>query len=208
MLSLSELNRAILHTDLQLVVSHLGSYFNISMLDKSGNTLLHNSAYGGRKALVVFLLNNGANVHQMNSFGLTPLQLARYGGHTEVAAILQEHIQAYTTGGHCPADQESSEQGRMCSRYGNSSNEWLDPLKWEQYLSSQWLGSRNESTAFLRQLPKCACELPVLLGTSLSWEEFSMRFFATRQPVLLTGLMDQWPAWKNWKKKKLLERYE
>ena len=192
-LSHSVLNKLILHTDIQLIVDHFGSRLNLSISDWNGNTLLHNAAYGGRVELVTFLLQLGSNSEQRNHHGVTPLQLAMAAGHGEVTKVLKQHS----------SEIRDMSETFTCSR--NQSKDWLRYTRWSQYLASNWIAP-EEGDRILHELPECSCTLPVVSASSLSYEDFMHSYLARRKPVLITGLVDSWPAWNNWKKNEILKR--
>ena len=205
-LSHSALNNLILHTDIQLIMDHFGSRVNLSIPDKNGNALLHNAAYGGRVELVIFLLQLGANSEQINLHRMTPLQLAMVAGHDEVTEVLKQHT-THTVKEQA-TDVDSSEirdisETITCSR--NQSKDWLQNTRWSRYLTSRWI-ALEEGDRILRELPECSCMLPVVSASSLSYDEFVQSYLARRKPVLITGLVDSWLAWNNWKKNEILKR--
>ena len=176
-LSHSALNKLIQHTDIELIADHFGPLLNLSIPDRSGNTLLHNAAYGGRVELVTSLLQLGANLEQENLYGVTPLQLAIAAGHEEVIDVFIEH--GARVGNVCTVKEtgigDSSEIGdddyqlscsisetqsetSTCSR--NQSKEWLQYTRWSQYLASNWIVP-EEGERILQELPECSCALPV-----------------------------------------------
>ena len=222
---MSNLNQLILHSDLELVVLLLGHHLNLSLVDRVGNTLLHNAAYGGRRHLVAFLIQQGVEVGQRNHYGLTPLQMAIAGNHRDVVDTLVQHG-AHEGEGDCMFGGGKGDEGggglgegincgiqnwiqsrtRLCSRPGNRSEKWLDRSTWEMYLSSEWIEEEEEGRRMLQELPKCACDIPVVSSISLTSEDFTRWYLARRQPVLLRGMVESWPAWKNWRKGELLNR--
>jgi ankyrin len=58
--------------------------------DIDGQKTLHLAAAGGNKAVVAFLLRNGADVISRDAAGVTPLMLACKKGHVEVVKMLLE----------------------------------------------------------------------------------------------------------------------
>jgi ankyrin repeat protein len=60
----------------------------IDEMSKMGNTPLHVAAACGHADSVRLLLAAGAHDTLQNEKGLTPLELAQKGGHSEVAAVL------------------------------------------------------------------------------------------------------------------------
>ena len=89
LLMLSDLNSAILHTDLELIVSHFGPRLDLSSVnDAWGNTMLHTAAYAGRRGLVEFLIKHKVPVNVKNVFGQTPRVLAEMAGHRDVSRLL------------------------------------------------------------------------------------------------------------------------
>lgn len=232
-LSLYALNKVILHTDIELIADHFGHHLNLSIVDKSGNSLLHNAAYGGRNKLVKFLLQLGADLEMMNHNNMTPLQLAIAGGHEEVINILMHHgardnSVCTSKEGKASGNQEDADGNgaiikntnssktlkcmrtwfstSTCSRHWNHSGKWLPDDKWNKYISSEWIGA-EQGKSFLKELHGCGCELQVVSASDLGYEEFVHNYLAKRKPVLITGLVDFWPAWSNWRKEKFMNRY-
>ncbi len=62
----------------------------INLKDKSGNTLLHEAAYGGSLTIVEFLIFKGADINSGNTVLDTPLHLAISNGRDDVAILLIE----------------------------------------------------------------------------------------------------------------------
>jgi ankyrin repeat protein len=62
---------------------------------EAGYTALHIAATEGNGDVVQALLDAGADASIQNFSDQTPAELARYNGHSEVAAMLEEHIQGH-----------------------------------------------------------------------------------------------------------------
>ena len=52
---------------------------------------MHEGAYNGRKEIVELLISSGADVNAMKIDGMTPLDMAAFGNHNEIAALLRKH---------------------------------------------------------------------------------------------------------------------
>ncbi|MFC1652086.1 ankyrin repeat domain-containing protein [Planctomycetota bacterium] len=66
--------------------------------DRRGGALLHVAAYGGRKAIVEWLLASGVDVNARDNRGTTPLDLAKRRGHTEIIEILTKAAEEQAKG--------------------------------------------------------------------------------------------------------------
>ena len=62
-----------------------------SVEDSFLKTALHLSAMRGHKDVVELLIASGADVNARDNQGQTPLQIAKDGGHTEIAELLRKH---------------------------------------------------------------------------------------------------------------------
>jgi len=61
----------------------------LQYVDNIGNTVLHYSVWGGSLSCTKYLVETcGANVQEKNNEGMSPLQLACAGNHTEIVAYL------------------------------------------------------------------------------------------------------------------------
>tara|TARA_R110002096_G_scaffold169222_3_gene340756 strand:- start:1519 stop:2196 length:678 start_codon:yes stop_codon:yes gene_type:complete len=63
-------------------------YDNIEEAVSNGRTPLHVAALTGRLDTVKWFVEKGANVNNIDSFGTTPIEMARRNGHTEVVDFL------------------------------------------------------------------------------------------------------------------------
>lgn len=61
----------------------------INLADTVGNTPLHHAAYKNQEAAVVLLLKSHASRHTRNLLGLTPLAVAKSGGYSSIAALIE-----------------------------------------------------------------------------------------------------------------------
>jgi ankyrin repeat protein len=62
----------------------------INITNSRGSSALHFAAEAGATAVVILLINCGANVKKVNNGGLTPLHLAATNGHSQVVELLLE----------------------------------------------------------------------------------------------------------------------
>lgn len=60
------------------------------VVDKAGNTLLHDTVVEGKPKLVEYLLGNNARVNVVNTYGNTPLDEAEFFGEQEMIALLHQ----------------------------------------------------------------------------------------------------------------------
>ena len=61
---------------------------NVTVGDRVQDTPLHLAAGNNSVAVAHLLINNGAKVHQKNKKGMTPLEVARQGGHRAMIQLL------------------------------------------------------------------------------------------------------------------------
>lgn len=67
---------------------------DIEHRDSMGNTPLMIAAKFGKSASAMWLLEHGANIHAKDEQGKTALALAKADGHTQVAELLQDRLNA------------------------------------------------------------------------------------------------------------------
>ncbi|KRX00575.1 Ankyrin repeat-containing domain [Pseudocohnilembus persalinus] len=60
----------------------------LELKDKKGYGLLHLATLPGFKIMILYLLQKGININQLNDFGSTPLHIACYNGHLSCVDIL------------------------------------------------------------------------------------------------------------------------
>ena len=59
--------------------------------NKASFTPLHEGAYNGHKGIVELLITSGADVNAMKIDGMTPLDMATFSNHSEIADLLRKH---------------------------------------------------------------------------------------------------------------------
>ena len=209
-LSARDLNSAITHTDLQLVLARWPSLDLTSIVDHSGNTLLHDAAYSGRQGLVEMLVER-LDIHARNDLGLTPLHLAQAGHHQDIVDILTSHgaqdspvdrdiRTAVAMGGGMEGVCLHSDQ-QSCAVEEGGAGEEVASVWWQKYLESGWIGSNGTSN--LRESPT-GCQIAI--RSHLSPDEFESQYLGMYRPVVMRGMMEGWPAWDHWTKPALIER--
>jgi serine/threonine-protein phosphatase 6 regulatory ankyrin repeat subunit B len=89
---LKQLQKAIKNGDISTLARLFSSNSNTMPLlnskDSNGNTPLHFSASTGNENVVKLFIKLGAEVDKENEYGWTPLMLASYNGHLNVAQFL------------------------------------------------------------------------------------------------------------------------
>lgn len=181
-----------------------------SIVDHSGNTLLHDAAYSGRKGLVEMLVEK-MDVHARNDLGLTPLHLAHAGHHQDIADLLTSHgaqddsvVHDIRTAVAMGGDGEEvclhSEHPQQQSCAGEEGEE-VASVWWQKYLASGWIGSNDTSNVWESST---GCQIAV--RSHISPEEFESQYLGMYRPVVMRGMMDGWPAWDHWTKPALIER--
>lgn len=214
-LTLPAINSLVSHVDFDLILERLHrenvSLNLTSILDRSGNTVLHLAVYGGRKDLVETLLHaNLTDVNSRNDHGLTPLHLAFAGHFCEIAELLVSYgAQGNATDevGRTPRDVVSYSWER-CSLTGDNERrsqevEFQPDTSggdlWSEYVESGW-GLTSQDIMASRD---CAIDVR---NSTLSPEDYIGQYKAIFKPVLIQGLVSSWPAWKHWTKKELVQR--
>jgi ankyrin repeat protein len=84
----ADLRQAIEKGDLEAVKRLLPAVSDINRAESSGATLLHYASLDGQKEIVLYLLDQGANVNASVPNYDSPIDLAARNGHTEVARVL------------------------------------------------------------------------------------------------------------------------
>jgi ankyrin repeat protein len=85
-----------------------GTYLSLKCKVASCRSALHLAAAEGHTELVQFMIENTANINCMDRWGGTPLSDAIHGGHSAIAALLQN------LGAVSGPEQGPSEGERMC----------------------------------------------------------------------------------------------
>lgn len=197
-----ELNSITTHRDLEMILAHWPSLNLSSVLDCSGNTLLHEAAYSGRTPLVGFLAQK-LDVNARNNFGLTPLHLAYAGHYQGIVDVLLSHGAASVV-----ADDWAEETGvcfnsefdHNCSDGTGSEADIDHDTWWKMYMESGWVSNRD----YLSENNFTGCQL--VTRHLKSEDDFISVFYGHYKPVVLKGLMDRWPAWQNWTKENLISK--
>ena len=196
-LSARELNSVTTHRDIEMILTHWPSLNLSSVLDCSGNTLLHKAAYSGRTLLVDFLAQR-LDVDARNNFGLTPLHLAYAGHHLDSVDVLLSHgaqnvVADNLETGFC----FNSEFGYNCS----DSEADIDEVRWIKYMESGWLSN----SGYISPSTFAGCK--IMTRYVKSEDDFISEFYGHYKPVVLRGLMNGWPAWDHWTKDNLISKY-
>jgi ankyrin repeat protein len=86
----ADLRQAIEKGDLETVKRYLagGADINANARTSSGWTLLHHAACDGQKEIVLYLLDQGADINAKANDGFTPIHVAAVQGHTETVRLL------------------------------------------------------------------------------------------------------------------------
>ena len=189
------LNEVVLHKDIELILKLL-QRLNVKLsqiLDKSNNTILHSATYAGRLKLVKLLLkymdDTNDDPNFKNIFQQTPQQLAEAGGHTSIANLFRQ-----------PVDHANTI--KVMKKGDRESVTKFEQLNWEKYLVSGW----NTDTKSLAGLsssypPLCSHTLPIV-------DQMSDELQSLHEPLLVKDMeTSKWNAWKNWRKKDIIERY-
>src|SRR5262249_14308438 len=90
----SPLHYAVKRGNIKLVESLLNAGANPNVKDSpddKGTTPLHIAAESGNKEIVAFLLRHRAYPYALNTQDRSPLDLAVFNGHTEVAELMRQH---------------------------------------------------------------------------------------------------------------------
>ena len=204
--SLQDLNAAISPLDLELIFNHLRSSLDLmEVRDSRGNSLLHSAAYGGRNDVVELLLKEGMSPNVVNHLNMTPLHLAYSGHFCSVAHTL-------LTAGADPllvdlANRSAQDVLDSSGGCGGQVKRELDPPKddpvpmvtWNRYLSSGWYSGLHNGLGR-------RCDLPIK-NVTMSVEEFVLHHISVRRPVLVRGVIEDWPAWEHWTHSELLRRH-
>ena len=227
-LNAEALNSAVTHADLQLVLTRWPALHLSSVVDHMDNTLLHEAAYSGRRALVEMLVER-VDVNSRNDFGRTPLHFAHAGHHWEIAELLIAHgalsdsEQEVRNGGKEKEKGVKEEEEEEEEEEGSEERSWVvgeekdwvchdtdcgmdgreqASVWWKRYLASGWIDQDPINSAWAGV---GGCQIAV--RSHLSPEEFESQYFSQYRPVVLRGMMADWPAWEHWTKPVLLKRY-
>ncbi len=205
-LTLREINSLVSHRDIELILEHLHQEnvtLNLTtLLDRSGNTILHRAVYGGRKELVKALLDTRlVDVNSKNNHGLTPLHLAFAGHFCDLAEDLVNYgAQEVTVDGvgRSPCDVMSyTEEKCSCPTRDQErivlQTDSSESTLWNRYKDSGWI-TASKDAEYLRSVRNCAIDVR---NSSMSRESFHSGYKAVFKPVLIQGLVKSWPAWKH-----------
>lgn len=91
---ISAINQGTLQEVVNIVTTHS---VDLNAPDENGMSPLQHAAYKGSLPMVKYLLEEGAEVNQLNKERYTPLMFAAIGGHTAVVSHLLEHDANATT---------------------------------------------------------------------------------------------------------------
>ena len=213
-LTATELNSATTYTDIELILTHWPALNLSAVVDHRGNTLLHDAAYSGRVNLVEMLVKT-LDVNAENDIGLTPLRLAYAGHYQDIAAVLSSHgaldtsfVHSETAGKSVEGNegvcfQSESNQGHSCLEKQSSVESSEHNVWWQKYLNSGWANS-DAITASAQEVFAAGCK--VVTRNGLPVDEFMSEFYGGYRPVVLQGMMDDWPAWDHWTKDSLIAK--
>ena len=192
-LTVKALDEIIFHDDIKLVLKLLyASGIKLSqILDFFNNTVLHTAANAGRfklvKTLLMYVNSTDDDPSLRNVFQQTPKQLAEVNGYTDIANLFN---------GKVDDDVKSTLKG-----YDTGPVTKLEELNWEKYLASGWnIKGMNPLTESNRSYPLCSNVLPIV-------DRLSEEIISHHVPVLIYSQeTEQWNAWKNWRKKDIVDR--
>lgn len=206
---MAAMNNVIYDIDFSLLLRHYGDHVNLSrLLDTAGNNLLHVASYGGRLPIVKVLIERGVSPLARNNQGWTAIDYARIAGHREIVDIL-------SAGGDTASDASDTVShgltlGDTMSHglpLGNtmSRDARLATLALYRYTKSGW---SNKDIEMLIRQHHVESDIPIVDGSKIKdLVEYFEGIKARRQPIILTNVFNDWPAWDEWQKAYLLQRY-
>ena len=195
---MTALNDVILHEDIRLILKHfLVTDIKLSqLLDAHNNTVLHVAAYAGRIKLVETLLQFISDSPNFkNVYGQTPRHLAMQGGYTNIASLfpLNNNEDGTVENG---GDNGGANDRRAVTEF--------EQLNWKRYLNSGWNVEQHSLDDLNSSYSLCSQVLPIV-------KKLNKKIMSHHHMPLLIYSQDmgekKWNAWRNWRKRDLIERY-
>jgi hypothetical protein len=185
-----------------------------NFVDANGNTPLHVAASGGMRSLVKALLSCGADPNKLNRDLRNPLHIAASHGHAEILKFLRD------AGGDMHlADKYATTAFDIASMPGpvlaSDAKLYLDidqrpPRKIEREVhpektnwpSGGWGVERMEGFS-----EDMSCDVDQYMADEITGDEIFSKYIAKSAPILIRGLINDWPAVKIYAKDELLEKF-
>lgn len=190
---------------------------NVNAANVDGHTPLHFAAFSGQMVLVEELLRHGADPDILNKQKKSPLHYAIVVGFVQIAALLVKHgadIHAVDIHGVSPMDIISNtgvisgddamkyfgvEQNRV-RRIERVIHPELDP--------KQWPGDGGFGPERLQGFEDdMECAVDQYWAHEISAKDVFEKYLARLRPILIRGLINDWPALDRYKVSSLLESH-
>ena len=176
--------------------------------DSTGNTPLHHASAGGQRSLALYLVAHGADVHRTNREGRTPLHYACSYGHAQLAGDLVAagaSLDVEDKFGSTPraiisgpgpvmaADAQSFLN--ITQRPPRSIRRLLHPERRPQAKGGWRAGTGGWGTARLAGYEDdMSCQIDQYWAHELTAKQLFEEYISRMAPVLIRGLLDDWPA--------------
>ena len=189
--------------------------------DKANNTALHFAAYGGMSKLVKCMLEHGAEVNVQNREGRTPMHNALAMGYVKVASMLLDAGANLDTKdmfgvscrdmivnpGPVPKHEASfyfnltQRDVRKIDRIPQPELHPEDPRGWK-HGTGGWGPERLEWVG-----DEMRCDMDQYWAHEITGDDIFDKYLARSSPVLIRGLIDDWPIVKEMTVDTLLQNH-
>ena len=177
--------------------------------DSAGYTPLHFAALGGMKSLVRFLVEAGVSVNTVNLEGRTPLHYAAAFGHAEIAGMLIEAgadsqlidnlgVKAYDIISN-PGPVTAADAKLFMNIEQRSIKQIERVLHPEDFTNGEPVGWRAGTGGWgtkrlIGYETDISCDIDQFWAHDISGEQIFSDYLARGAPVLIRGLLEDWPA--------------
>jgi Ankyrin repeats (3 copies) len=194
----------------------------VNVRDAGGNTPLHVAAIGGIYGLVKHLLDNGADASIANNELRTPLHYAATMGHAQVCGLLIQagsDMHAVDRHGISPADimtnpgpilpSDLLQYVNMTQRPPKKIGRIIHPEIHPDIPKTGWVGGTGGWGE--ERLPgyedDMECEFDEFWADEIDGEMLFKEYIGRGIPVLIRGLLEEWPALQMWTRANLTEDF-
>jgi len=182
----------------------------VDALDRSGSTPLHFAAQGGSRSLVRLLLRHGVDVNKTNREGRSAIHLAIAQGHAEVAGLLKAagaDLKIADMYGATALDmlmnpgpilpEDAITHMNVTQRAVRSIRRLKQPELHPEFASnmSGWPGTGGWGPERLKGTEDdMSCDVDQYWAHEISAEDIFHKYMVRMSPVLIRGLIHDWPA--------------